>query len=41
MHRARSCSTIVVLVTLIANTRFPTGDTGSARQVQLAIKALF
>jgi hypothetical protein len=26
---------------VITNTRFPTGDTGSARQVQLAIKALF
>jgi hypothetical protein len=26
---------------VITNTRFPTGDSGSARQVQLAIKALF
>jgi hypothetical protein len=26
---------------VIANTRFPTGDSGSARQVQFAIKALF
>jgi hypothetical protein len=26
---------------VITNTRFPTGDSGSARQVQFAIKALF
>jgi hypothetical protein len=26
---------------LITNTRFPTGDSGSARQVQLVVKALF
>ena len=26
---------------VITNTRFPTGDSGSARQVQFAIKAMF
>jgi hypothetical protein len=26
---------------VITNTRFPTGDSGSARQLQFAIKALF
>ena len=26
---------------VITNTRFPTGDSGSARQIQFAIKALF
>ena len=26
---------------VITNTRFPTGDSGSARQVQLAVKAMF
>ncbi len=26
---------------VISNTRFPTGDSGSARQIQFAIKALF
>ncbi len=26
---------------VITNTRFPTGDSGSARQIQLAVKALF
>ncbi len=26
---------------VISNTRFPTGDSGSARQIQFAIKVLF
>jgi hypothetical protein len=26
---------------LITNTRFPTGDSGSSRQIQLAMKLLF
>ncbi len=26
---------------VITNTRFPTGDSGSARQIQFAVKALF
>ena len=26
---------------VITNTRFPTGDSGSARQVQFALKAMF
>ena len=26
---------------VVTNTRFPTGDSGSARQVQLAVKAMF
>jgi hypothetical protein len=26
---------------VITNTRFPTGDSGSARQVQFAVKVLF